>query len=150
MCLNSSFCTLQLTKTNRKILDANCLADAVRGCDTYASEKVLKGPISQALLRTAKWRQAPATTSQILFVAKRWRVLNKSDPSDGDSFPERLKNLTKGEAAYIITRLRHGAQRRYIKKIVTHRKSEAAEEKERQRQARVHVRVGPLVSTYRA
>jgi len=35
-------------QTNRKILDANSLADAVRGCDTYASEKVLKGPLSQA------------------------------------------------------------------------------------------------------
>ena len=32
------------------------------------------------------------------------------DPSDVESFPERLKNLTKGEAAYIITRLKHGAQ----------------------------------------
>jgi ATP-dependent helicase IRC3 len=49
-----------------------------------------------------------------LFVAKRWGYANKSvqdfwDPSDDDSFPERLKTLTKGEAAYIITRLRHGA-----------------------------------------
>lgn len=35
--------------TNRKILDASSLADAVRGCDTYASEKVLKGHISLAL-----------------------------------------------------------------------------------------------------
>jgi hypothetical protein len=50
-----------------------------------------------------------------LFVAKRWGHVNKSvqdfhDPSGVDSFPERLKNLTKGEAAYIITRLKHGAQ----------------------------------------
>jgi ATP-dependent helicase IRC3 len=35
-------------RTNRKILDASCLADAVRGCDTYATEKILKGPLSQA------------------------------------------------------------------------------------------------------
>jgi len=47
-------------------------------------------------------------------VAKRWGYANKSiqdfrDPSDDDSLPERLKNLSKGEAAYIITRLRHGA-----------------------------------------
>jgi hypothetical protein len=61
----------------------------------------------------------PATPSQKLFVAKRWGNLNKylnkavqdfRDPSNGDLFPERLKNLTKGEAAYIITRLRHGGQ----------------------------------------
>ena len=35
-------------RTNRKILDADNLADAVRGCDTYASEKVVRGPLSQA------------------------------------------------------------------------------------------------------
>ena len=35
-------------QTNRKILDASSLADAVRGCDTYAAEKVLRGPLSLA------------------------------------------------------------------------------------------------------
>ena len=35
-------------RTNRKILDAGSLADAVRGCDTYASEKVVRGPLSKA------------------------------------------------------------------------------------------------------
>jgi len=138
-------------QTNRKILDANSLAEAVRGCDTYASRKVLKGPLSLALLRTASWRQGPASPAQKLFVAKRWGYVNKSaqdsqDPADEDSFPERLKNLTKGEAAHIITRLRHGAQGRYAKKIAARRKLEAALAKERERQARVHVRVGPLVS----
>jgi len=111
----------------------------------------LKGPLSLALLRTASWRQGPASPAQKLFVAKRWGYVNKSaqhsqDPADEDSFPERLKNLTKGEAAHIITRLRHGAQRRYAKKVATRQKLEAAQAKERERQARVHVRVGPLVS----
>jgi ATP-dependent helicase IRC3 len=136
-------------QTNRKILDASSLADALRGCDTYASEKVLRGPLSYALLRTAKWRRGPASPAQKLFVAKRWGYVNKSvqdfqDTSDVDPFPERLKNLTKGEAAHIITRLKHGAQGRYIKKITAHRKLEAAQAKEKQRQAREHVRVGPL------
>lgn len=35
-------------RTNRKILDASSLADAVRGCDTYVSENVLKGRLSLA------------------------------------------------------------------------------------------------------
>ncbi|SRR6266478_6140602 len=35
-------------RTNRKILDASSLADAVRGCDTYVSEKVLRGRFSLA------------------------------------------------------------------------------------------------------
>jgi len=136
-------------RTNRKILDADSLADAVRGCDTYAREKVVKGPLSQALWRTAKWRQVPASASQKLFVAKRWGYIHKSvqdfrEHSDGDVFPERLKNLTKGEAALIITRLKHGAQRRYVKKLMAHRKLEIADAKEKQRQAREHVRVGPL------
>jgi len=136
-------------QTNRKILDANNLADAVRGCDKYASEKVLRGHSSLSLARSARWRQGPASAAQKLFVAKRWGYANKSvqdfwDPSDDDSFPERLKNLTKGEAAYIITRLRHGALRRYTKKIAARRKLEAAQLKEKQRQAREHVRVGPL------
>jgi ATP-dependent helicase IRC3 len=35
-------------RTNRKILDANSLADAVRGCDTYVSQNVLRGRLSLA------------------------------------------------------------------------------------------------------
>ncbi|KAH9065966.1 P-loop containing nucleoside triphosphate hydrolase protein [Lactarius vividus] len=140
-------------RTNRKILDAGSLADALRGCDTYAAEKILKGPLSQALLRTAKWRQGTASASQKLFVAKRWGYVHKSvqdfrEHSDGDVFPERLKNLTKGEAATIITRLKHGAQRRYVKKLMAHRKLEIADAKEKQRQAREQVRVGPLAPHY--
>lgn len=136
-------------RTNRKILDAGSLPDAVRGCDTYAAEKILRGPLSQALLRTAKWRQGPASAAQKLFVAKRWGYVHKSvqdfrEHSEGDVFPERLKNLTKGEAATIITRLKHGAQGRYIKKLMAHRKLEIADAKEKHRQAREHVRVGPL------
>jgi ATP-dependent helicase IRC3 len=33
---------------NRKVLDASNLADAVRGCDTYVAEKVLRGRLSLA------------------------------------------------------------------------------------------------------
>ncbi|KAI0257368.1 P-loop containing nucleoside triphosphate hydrolase protein [Lactifluus subvellereus] len=33
---------------NRKVLDANSLADAVRGCDTYVIGKVVRGPLSSA------------------------------------------------------------------------------------------------------
>ncbi len=67
------------------------------------------------LWRTAKWRQGPASAAQSLFVAKRWGYVHKTvrdfrEHSDGDEFPERLKNLTKGDAANIITRLKHGAQ----------------------------------------
>jgi len=121
----------------------------VRGCDTYVTEKVLKGPLSHALWRTAKWRQGPASSSQKLFVAKRWGHIHRTvqdfrEHSGDDVFPERLKKLTKGEAANIITRLKHGAQGRYVKKLMVHRKIEIADAKEKQRQDREHVRVGPL------
>ncbi len=73
-------------------------------------------------------------------MAKRWGYVNKSeqvqefqDSSNVDSLPTRLKNLTKGDAAYII-----------MKKVVAHQKLEAAQKREKQRQAREHVRVGPL------
>ncbi|KAI0281581.1 P-loop containing nucleoside triphosphate hydrolase protein [Russula aff. rugulosa BPL654] len=143
-------------RTNRKILDASSLADALRGCDTYVSKNVLKGrsSLAQVLLHTARWRQGPASPAQKSFVAKRWGNVNKlqdsQDPSNVDSFPEKLKKMTKGDAAYIITRLKHGAQRRYVKKVVAHRKLEAAQEREKQRQAREHVRVGPLTRINRA
>ncbi|KAH9982668.1 P-loop containing nucleoside triphosphate hydrolase protein [Lactifluus volemus] len=134
---------------NRKVLDASSLADAVRGCDTYAAEKVLRGPLSHALRRRAKWRQGPASPAQKLVVAKRWGYVHKSvkvlqEAGDGTEFPEKLRNLTKGDAAYIITRLKHGSQRRYVKKLAAHRKLEAIHAKEKQRRAREHVCVGPL------
>ncbi|KAI0307989.1 P-loop containing nucleoside triphosphate hydrolase protein [Multifurca ochricompacta] len=136
-------------QTNRKILDASDLAGAVRGCDTYVAEKVLKGPLSLALWRTAKWREGPASPAQKLLVAKKWGYVYKSvrdfrELPDDVTFPERLRTLTKGEAAHIITRLKHGALRRYTKKLMIHRKLEAAIAKEKQRQAKEHVRVGPL------
>ena len=70
-----------------------------------------------SLLRSAKWRQGSATDSQKAWVRKR---LGKRDAKlealqesaeGGDAKPEdRFAKMTKGEAANIITRLKHGAQ----------------------------------------
>jgi hypothetical protein len=62
--------------------------------------------IEYRLLRSAKWRKAPASESQKNFVAKRWGVSN----FEGDEPEQGLGALTKGEAANIITRLKHGAK----------------------------------------
>lgn len=73
-------------------------------------------PLSR-LLRTAKWRKALATESQKSIIAKRWQKRPASSGLlDGKTNPkhvtleERLARMTKGEAANIITRLKHGAQ----------------------------------------
>ncbi|KAI0068249.1 P-loop containing nucleoside triphosphate hydrolase protein [Artomyces pyxidatus] len=134
-------------QTKRKILDALNLADAVRGSDTYAADKVLKGGLAMGLYRTAKWRKQPATPAQKAFVAKRWG-LRPQYISGADSaekvFPEKIDFLTKGEAANVITRLKHGAQARFAKKVKANLKVEKSVAKEKLRQAKEHVRVGPL------
>jgi hypothetical protein len=124
----------------RPVLTANSLGDAIRGCDTYALKKVCFGhlalgyvdsiqcliPItllkclSHRLLKTARWRIAPATVSQKALVAKKLKIPLPSSElddfglqDDGGSRKSSkvdLRTLTKGEAANIITRLKHGAQ----------------------------------------
>lgn len=58
------------------------------------------------LLRTARWRRTPATDSQKKFVGARWFKRTKAT-EDGN--PPDLSKLTKGEAANIISRIKHGA-----------------------------------------
>jgi ATP-dependent helicase IRC3 len=72
------------------------------------------------LLRSARWRQQPASESQKQFISKRWKV-TVEDPllgitTDGKSTDthSRIEKMTKGEAGNIITRLKHGAQVRKI------------------------------------
>lgn len=107
---------------SRKVLQATNLGDAIKGCDTYAKTKVVLGsmalgyvsltssnaPIysrSARLLRAAKWRKGPASEQQQKLVVKRHGKLGP-DPGAFQS----LRQLTKGEAANIITRLKHGAK----------------------------------------
>ncbi|GJE87676.1 DEAD/DEAH box helicase [Phanerochaete sordida] len=129
---------------SRKVLSARTLQDAIQGCDNYAKSNLLKGPLVAGLLRSAKWRRAPATDSQKKWVAQRWAKF-RSDPSEVDGKqPAKLATLTKGEAANIITRLKHGAASRYQKQVKAVAKKAAVADKERKRMAREHVRVGPL------
>ncbi|KAE9408139.1 P-loop containing nucleoside triphosphate hydrolase protein [Gymnopus androsaceus JB14] len=103
-----------------------------------AHSQVVFGPMAIGLSRSARWRKAPATPQQLQFVAKRW---NKT-LEDGED--RQLTNLTKGEAANIITRLKHGAKGRHNKKAKQASTAAKAAEKERVRRAREDVRVGPL------
>ncbi|KAJ6621692.1 P-loop containing nucleoside triphosphate hydrolase protein [Mycena sp. CBHHK59/15] len=130
---------------SRHLLTAHDLSDAVRGCDTYVKAKVVFGQMALGLLRSARWRMAPASEQQKKFVAKRWGKKMESE-SEADNQAKRIAALTKGDAANIITRLKHGAQSRYDKKIKTAMKTAKESTKEVLRRSREDVRVGPLSS----
>jgi ATP-dependent helicase IRC3 len=90
----------------------------------------------------------PASQQQKDFVAKRWgktKLMLQSD-SESESQAKRIAEMTKGEAANIITRLKHGAQSRYARAMKTAVRSDKASAKEALRRSREDVRIGPLLS----
>lgn len=121
----------------RVIMTSDSLINIFKGCDTYVARKVLPGSQSISLLRTAQWRKAPASPSQKTVILKR-RGKRRDDTT------QKVETLSKGEAADIITRLRHGAQAYYEKKAKEKRKQSLVADKERERQKRELVQVGPL------
>ncbi|KAJ7492668.1 P-loop containing nucleoside triphosphate hydrolase protein [Mycena latifolia] len=129
---------------SRQILTAKDLSDAVRGCDTYVKAKVVFGQMALGLLRSARWRMAPASDQQKKFVEKRWGKRKLEADPEAESKAARLATLTKGEAANMISRLKHGAQARYEKKVKTAARTAQKSEKEVLRRAREDVRVGSL------
>ncbi|KAF9229231.1 P-loop containing nucleoside triphosphate hydrolase protein [Gyrodon lividus] len=126
----------------RLIMSAESLPDAIKGCDTYVTQKVFRGTLALGLLRNSRWRQAPATHSQKAFINKR----RGKRAMDRGGVVEATEKLTKGEAANIITRLKHGAYSYFEKKAKEERKELQVAEKERLRIARETVQVGPLNS----
>ena len=110
---------------SRLVLDAMDINDVLRGCDTYVKSKILPGHmisgygvknteadcsltslIIPRLFRSAAWRRQPATDGQKSFILKRWT----KKLADSRTTQQEVDNLTRGEAANIITRLKHGAQ----------------------------------------
>lgn len=59
-------------------------------------------------MRNAPWRQKSATPAQITLVSKRWSKIYPG--AEEEERTKMLENLTKGNAADIITRLKHGSQ----------------------------------------
>lgn len=120
-------------------------------------------------MRRAKWRRQPATESQKTFVKSRWNKAPKyvqGQAVDDTARSLRIEKLTKGEAANIITRIKHGAlvsvlidasyvseltwhlsQSRYESKMKAIKKEEQLQLKEVRRQAREVVTVGPLTTS---
>ncbi|KAF8168154.1 P-loop containing nucleoside triphosphate hydrolase protein [Crassisporium funariophilum] len=95
-------------KMSRQILVAEDLDRAIRGCDTYVETKLFRNGRTTMLRRDARWRQASASDAQRKIVSTRW---SKIYPKMGEEKKEKmLEDLTKGDAANIITRLKHGSQ----------------------------------------
>lgn len=66
----------------------------------------LKGNGIYRIFRAASWRQKPASEAQRKMVAKLWEKRSDMPQSVRSA---KLSALTKGEAANIITRVKHGA-----------------------------------------
>lgn len=133
----------------RNIMRAASLEQAIRGSDLYVKKNVVKGQKFTGLLRRARWRQQPATESQKNFVESRWKKAPKyaqGEVVNDINRDPRIRRLTKGEAANIITRIKHGAMNRYENKMKAIRKEEQIQLKELRRQAREVVTVGPLAA----
>ncbi|EAQ88172.1 hypothetical protein CHGG_04791 [Chaetomium globosum CBS 148.51] len=117
----------------REVLSTVLFADAVHGCDSYAKENY---PFYIIGTRLA-WRKAPATEGQL-------KYLNKLRGAKEELGPE---DITKGKAADMITKLKHGARGRFasieaVKK--KQHKSAVSEELYLTRKRNERVMVGPL------
>ncbi|KAI0888838.1 P-loop containing nucleoside triphosphate hydrolase protein [Annulohypoxylon maeteangense] len=120
----------------RKLLQAHTLIDAVHGSDKYASEHYPHYLIS----RYQNWRNGPPTDNQLEFLNKMRGEGDKLKPED----------ITKGKAADMITKLRHGARGRFATLDADRKRKERkqimAQEKEKVIQEREKVVVGPLLA----
>ncbi|KAI0543001.1 P-loop containing nucleoside triphosphate hydrolase protein [Xylaria digitata] len=119
----------------RKLLQAATLADAVHGADKYASEKFPHMLIS----RFMGWRKGPPTDGQLKF-------LNKLR---GEKEKLKVTDITKGRAADMITKLRHGARGQFAMLEADKRrlkKQLSLLEAEKAMKLREKVSVGPLLA----
>lgn len=126
--------TPQFTRP-RRIASGTDLETAVRAADTYASSKFDERYIAS----WKPWRQNPATPGQI-------QLLNKARIREGKLRPE---DLTRGQAADMITKLKFGGKKRFKSIEVQQRKAEKREKAMSEfdeLRRRTNVKVGPVES----
>lgn len=120
----------------RKLLQAATFVDAVHGADKYATEKYPQ----MLIVRYVTWRKGPATEGQLKFLNQLRGEKEKLKASD----------ITKGKAADMITKIRHGARGRFAKIEAVKRKIEKKvslqEQRENAIKRREEVSVGPLMA----
>jgi ATP-dependent helicase IRC3 len=118
----------------REIARHLAFEDAVHAADTFAK---LRYP-RQFILKNQRWREKPATESQLMFL-NRFRL--QSDPLTPGM-------VSKGKANDMITKLKHGARGRFAKVEAEKKKMERKAVKVELEEAlrrREHVSVGPLL-----
>ncbi|KAL7917719.1 P-loop containing nucleoside triphosphate hydrolase protein [Trichoderma austrokoningii] len=114
----------------REILKAATFDGAVHGADSYAASAFPHSFIE----RRQSWRRLPPTQGQVDFINK---LRGKG------STPLSTKGLTKGKAADMITKLKHGARGLFARMEAEMRRREKSKTT-LDWQHREHVRVGPL------
>ncbi|KIW45440.1 uncharacterized protein PV06_03832 [Exophiala oligosperma] len=122
----------------RVVATASTLSDALHAADTFASTKFDRVFIATS----SSWRKSPASEGQLQFLNRMRDVTTDDDvePLTGD-------DVTKGQAADMITKLKFGARGRFDKLQMKKRRAEKELEKVQKTQAmreRETVRVGPL------
>ncbi|CAG8317801.1 unnamed protein product [Penicillium nalgiovense] len=114
----------------RKIATGSDLESIVRAADTFASTKF----DAHYIASWKPWRRAQATPGQI-------KMLNGARIRDGNIKPE---DLTRGQAADMITKLKHGGKKRFKDLEVQKRKRLRQVDNMAELQRRVDVKVGPV------
>ncbi|KAJ3572351.1 hypothetical protein NPX13_g5082 [Xylaria arbuscula] len=119
----------------RELLRATTFVDAVHGADKYASEKYPHMLIS----RYVNWRKGPPTEGQL-------KMLNQIR---GEKDKLKVTDVSKGKAADMITKIRHGARGRFAMLEADKRRMEkkaSLREQEKAIRLRELVSVGPLAA----
>ena len=118
--------------TPREILTAATFSDAVHGADKYAGHAFPHTFIS----RHQPWRKLAPTQGQLDFVNK---LRAKERPFSA-------ADLTKGRAADMITKLKHGARGQFARIDAEQRRRDKHRVTTDTRQNREYVSVGPILS----
>ncbi|KAK5998455.1 Putative ATP-dependent helicase IRC3 [Cladobotryum mycophilum] len=114
----------------REILTAATFNDAVNGADSYAASAFPHTFIH----RFQQWRKLPPTQGQLDFINK----------LRGKGKPFKPSELTKGKAADMITKLKHGARGQFARIEAQQKKREKLVTVADAKLDRERVRVGPL------
>ena len=114
----------------RTIATSDTLSDAVHAADTFAASKFERIFINNG----SEWRRQPASEGQLAFL-NRFR---------GDEEPLTAEEVTKGKAADMLTKWKHGARGWFDKMLVKKRKEEKEIAKAEEMRRREAVVVGPL------
>lgn len=119
--------------TPREILTASTFSDAVHGADSYAAHAFPHTFIQ----RHQPWRKLAPTQGQLDFV-------NKLRGKEGK--PLTAVDLSKGRAADMITKLKHGARGQFAKIEAEQRRREKQTSAIDSKLDRERVRVGPVAA----